>query len=108
VPSGRLWHDRQWLYSVVDVVELLSETPVPRTYWADTKRRVQSEGFVERLEEIQQLRMPAADGKLRVTDAADEETLLRIIQSIPSPNAEPFQQGLTCGALPARADEGRA
>jgi DNA-damage-inducible protein D len=71
-------------------LEVLSEAPLPRMYWADMKRTVQVEGHVELLVKIQQLRMPAADGKLRLTDAADEETLLRLIQSIPSPKAEPF------------------
>jgi DNA-damage-inducible protein D len=89
-----VWHDGRWFYSVVDVVGVLSEAPVPRMYWADMKRTVRAEGFVELLERTQQLRMPAADGKLRLTDAADEETLLRIIQSIPSPKAEPFKQWL--------------
>ena len=90
----RVWHDDRWFYSVIDVVGVLSEAPIPRLYWADMKRTVQAEGFVQLLEKIQQLRMPAADGKLRLTDAADEETLLRIIQSIPSPRAEPFKQWL--------------
>jgi DNA-damage-inducible protein D len=90
----RVWHDDRWFYSVVDVIALLVDAPVPRNYWADMKRQVQSEGFVELLVKIQQLRMPAADGKLRLTDAADEETLLRIIQSIPSPKAEPIKQWL--------------
>lgn len=90
----RVWHDGRWFYSVVDVVGALSEAPVPRMYWADMKRRVQAEGFHEVLAKCQQLRMPAPDGKLRLTDATDEETLLRLIQSIPSPRAEPFKQWL--------------
>src|SRR5262249_17535132 len=66
----------------------------PRMYWADMKRTIQDEGFRELLEKIQQLKMLAADGKQRLTDAADTETLLRIIQSVPSPKAEPFKQWL--------------
>lgn len=86
--QGELW------YSVVDVIGLLTDAPKPRMYWADMKRTIQGEGFRELLENIQQLRMVATDGKMRVTDAANEQTLLRIIQSIPSPRAEPFKQWL--------------
>jgi hypothetical protein len=63
-------------------------------YWADMKRRVQGEGFRELLAKCQQLKLPSADGKFYRTDAADTETLLRIIQSIPSPKAEPIKQWL--------------
>jgi len=90
----RVWHDERWFFSVIDVVGLLTDAPVPRNYWADMKRTIQIEGFVQLLEKIQQLRMKAADGKQRLTDAADTETLLRIIQSIPSPKAEPVKQWL--------------
>jgi hypothetical protein len=90
----RVWHEERWFYSIVDVVGVLAEAPNPRKYWFDMKRTVHTEGFVELSEKIRQLRMPAPDGKLRLTDAADEETLLRIIQSIPSPKAEPFKQWL--------------
>jgi hypothetical protein len=90
----RVLHEGRWWFSVIDVIALLTEHPIPRNYWADMKRRVQAEGFRELLEKIQQLKMEAADGKQRLTDAADTETLLRIIQSIPSPKAEPFKQWL--------------
>jgi hypothetical protein len=89
-----VWHDGRWFFSVIDVVGLLTDTPVPRNYWADMKRKIQDEGFRELLEKIQQLKMLASDGKQRLTDAADAETLLRIIQSIPSPKAEPLKQWL--------------
>jgi hypothetical protein len=90
----RVWHEGRWFFSVIDVVGLLTDAPTPRMYWADMKRTVPAEGFRELLEIIQQLKMTAADGKQRVTDAADTETLLRLIQSIPSPKAEPFKQWL--------------
>jgi hypothetical protein len=90
----RVWHDGRWFFSVIDMVGMLTDAPKPRMYWADMKRYVQGEGFSEVLEKIQQLKMRAADGKMRQTDAADTETLLRLIQSIPSPKAEPVKQWL--------------
>ncbi len=90
----RQWVDGQWYFSVVDVVAALTESAEPRVYWAQLKRRVQDEGFVELLAKCKQLKMRSLDGKRYATDAADTETLLRIIQSIPSPKAEPFKQWL--------------
>lgn len=90
----RVWYDGRWWFSVVDVIALLTDAPTPRMYWADMKRSIHAEGFVQLLEKIQQLKMRAADGKQRQTDAADTETLLRIIQSVPSPRAEPVKQWL--------------
>src|SRR5581483_9901491 len=90
----RVLHEGQWWYSVIDVVGLLTGTGRPRKYWSDLKAKLASEGYVEVSEKIGQLKMEAPDGKQRLTDAADEETLLRIIQSIPSPKAEPFKQWL--------------
>lgn len=83
----------EWYFSVVDVCDVLSETDNPRRYWSDLKRKLQSEGS-EVYEKIVQLKMTAADGKMRMTDVADAEQLLRIIQSIPSPKAEPFKMWL--------------
>jgi hypothetical protein len=90
----KVWHEERWFFSVNDVIGLLTEAPKPRMYWADMKRRIQDEGFVEVLAKCQQLKMRAPDGKERLTDAADTETMLRLIQSIPSPKAEPFKQWL--------------
>lgn len=90
----RVWHEKRWFFSVVDVIGLLTDAPKPRLYWADMKRRIQDEGFRELLAFCQQLKMRSPDGKQRLTDAADTETTLRIIQSIPSPKAEPFKQWL--------------
>ena len=80
-----------WFFSIVDVCEVLSGTDNPRRYWSDLKRKLKSEGSVELYEKIVQLKMTAPDGKKRLTDVANTEQLLRIIQSIPSPKAEPFK-----------------
>jgi hypothetical protein len=82
-----------WFFSVVDVIEILTESPRPRKYWSALKTKLISEGS-ELSQKMGQLKMQAEDGKMRETDVADTETLLRIIQSIPSPKAEPFKQWL--------------
>ena len=81
----------EWYFSIVDVCEVLSDTDNPRRYWSDLKRKLKAEGAVELYEKIVQLKMTAPDGKKRLTDVADTEQLFRIIQSIPSPKAEPFK-----------------
>ena len=86
--------NEEWYFSIVDVCEVLSGTDNPRRYWSDLKRKLKSEGAVEVYEKIVQLKMTAPDGKKRLTDVADTEQLLRIIQSIPSPKAEPFKMWL--------------
>lgn len=91
----REWYKEDWYFSVIDVVEALVENNKrPRKYWSDLKQKLISEGFVEVSEKIGQLKMLAKDGKMRVTDVADTKTLLRIIQTIPSPKAEPFKRWL--------------
>ena len=83
--------DRElWYFSIMDVVQVLAQTDRPRKYWNDLKSKLKVEGS-ELSEKIGQLKMQAADGKFYLTDAADTETLLRLIQSIPSPKAEPFK-----------------
>jgi len=82
--------EEKWYFSVVDVVAVLTESPVPRRYWSDLKIKLKEEGF-ELYDKIVQLKLLAEDGKLRETDCADTELLLRIIQSISSPKAEPFK-----------------
>ena len=79
-----------WYFSVVDVIEVLTKTNRPRKYWNDLKIKLQKEGS-ELSEKIGQLKFMAKDGKYYLTDVADTETLLRLIQSVPSPNAEPFK-----------------
>ena len=81
----------EWYFSVVDVVGVLSESDNPRRYWSDLKRKLKKEGASELYEKIVQLKMRSADGKYYQTDVANVEQLLRIIQSIPSPKAEPFK-----------------
>lgn len=91
----RTWHQDQWWFSVVDVVGVLSGSNIARRYWSDLKRKLAQEAGSDQLyEKIVQLKLAAPDGKQRETDCADTETLLRIIQSIPSPKAEPFKRWL--------------
>lgn len=82
-----------WYFSIIDVIEILTGSSIPKRYWSDLKKKLISEGS-EVYEKIVRLKMQAEDGKMRETDAADTETLLRIIQSIPSPKAESFKQWL--------------
>jgi len=88
----REWDDakEEWYFSVIDIIEVLAGTDRPRKYWDDLKRKLKDEGS-ELSEKIGQLKMIAEDGKNRETDVADTETVLRLIQSIPSPKAEPFK-----------------
>jgi len=90
------WNEKEekWYFAIIDVVEILTESQRPRKYWNDLKKKLTSEGYIEVSEKIGQLKMMAKDGKMRDTDIADTETLLRIIQSIPSPKAEPFKRWL--------------
>ena len=89
--------EEQWYFSIVDIVGALTEQSSARgasTYWAVLKKRLMDEGADQLLTNCKQLKMPAKDGRMRRTDAADTEQLLRIIQSIPSKRAEPFKQWL--------------
>lgn len=79
-----------WYFSIIDVIEILTDSSVPKRYWSDLKGKLKNEGS-EVYEKIVQLKIVAEDGKKRETDTADTETVLRLIQSIPSPNAEPFK-----------------
>ena len=83
--------DQKWYFSVVDVVEVLTDSTNPRDYWFKMKIRVKTEDGLELSTICRQFKMKATDGKMRETDVADSKTLLRIIQSIPSPRAEPFK-----------------
>ncbi len=80
----------KWYFSIVDVVEILTDSPNPRKYWSVLKTRLKKDGS-QLTTNCSQLKMQAADGKFYLTDAADTEQLLRLIQSIPSPKAEPFK-----------------
>jgi hypothetical protein len=90
----RAQHEGRLFFSVVDVVGVLTGSKAPLQYWRDMKRRMSGEGWIETQAKCLPLKMLAADGKQRLTDAADVETLLRIIQSIPSSKAEPIKQWL--------------
>jgi DNA-damage-inducible protein D len=83
-----------WYFSVIDVVEILTDSSNPRDYWFKMKKRVKTEDGLELSTICRQLKLKASDGKMRETDVADTQSLLRIIQSIPSPKAEPFKQWL--------------
>lgn len=82
-----------WYFSIVDVISILTDSNEPRRYWSDLKIKLKNEGN-ELYDKIVQLKMTAADGKKRMTDVADTEELLQIIQSIPSPKAESFKMWL--------------
>jgi hypothetical protein len=90
-----IWDEekQEWYFSIVDIVGILSGTDNSRRYWSDLKRKMKSEGS-QLYEKIVQLKMQSSDGKYYSTDAADTEQNLRIIQSIPSPKAEPFKMWL--------------
>lgn len=88
----RHWDEEseQWYFSIIDVISILAETTVPKRYWSDLKRKLKAEGS-EVYENIVRFKMQAPDGKKRETDCFSTEDLLRVIQSIPSPKAEPFK-----------------
>ena len=86
----RIWHHDEWYFSVIDVVTALEASTIPKRYWSDLKSKLFGEGF-EVSEKIGQLNLIAEDGKLRETDCANTKNMFRIIQSIPSPKAEPFK-----------------
>lgn len=91
----RTLHDGEWMFSVVDVIGAITDSDRARKYWSDLKRQmIDQEGFIELSENIGQLPLPGADGKLYRTDVANTETLFRIIQSISSPKAEPIKRWL--------------
>ena len=87
-------HNNEWWFSIIDVIEVLVGSDRPRKYWNDLKKKLISEGYFEVSEKIGQLKMIAPDGKMRLTDCASTETMLRIIQSIPSPKVEPLKRWL--------------
>lgn len=89
------WDEQQekWYFSVIDVIEILTGSSVPKRYWSDLKKKLTKEGS-QLYEEIVQLKFEASDGKKYATDCLDTQGLLRLIQSVPSPKAEPFKQWL--------------
>lgn len=91
-----VWNEAEekWYFSIIDVVEILTDSPNPRDYWFKMKIRVKTDDGFELSTICRQFKLKANDGKMRETDVADTPSLLRIIQSIPSPKAEPFKQWL--------------
>lgn len=91
----RLWDENadRWFFSIIDIVEVLTGSTIPKRYWSDLKIKLKDEGF-QLYDKIVQLKFMAKDGKKYATDCANTETILRLIQSIPSPKAEPFKQWL--------------
>jgi hypothetical protein len=87
-------HQNEWWFSVVDVIEALTDSDRPSAYWTAMKARVQNEGEFQLSTICRQLKLPAPDGKMRETDCADTEGMFRIVQSIPSPKAEPLKRWL--------------
>jgi prophage antirepressor-like protein len=88
------FHEGEWWFSIIDVVQVLVGGDRPRKYWSDLKKKLTAEGYSEVSEKIGQLKMISPDGKLRFTDCANTETLFRIIQSIPSSKVEPLKRWL--------------
>ncbi|MBC7864909.1 MAG: Bro-N domain-containing protein [Bacteroidia bacterium] len=91
-----VWNEKEqkWYFAVIDVIEILSESSNPRRYWSDLKIKLKQEGVIQLYEFIVQLKLKSSDGKKYNTDCTHTQGLLRIIQSIPSPKAEPFKQWL--------------
>ena len=89
----RVWNKDEWWFSVIDVINALDASSIPKRYWSDLKKKICDEGF-EGYDKIVQLKLIAPDGKQRLTDCANTESMFRIIQSIPSPKAEPFKRWL--------------
>jgi DNA-damage-inducible protein D len=82
----KIWHNEEWYFSIVDVIEILTDSPKPKTYWAMMKKR-EAQPFTN----CEPLKLIASDGRNRLTDCANTEGVFRIIQSVPSPKAEPFK-----------------
>jgi len=90
----KILHESEWWFAVIDIVEVLTGSSIPKRYWSDLKRKLAKEGYAELYEKIVQLKFTAADGKYYATDCANTETMFRIIQSIPSPKVEPLKRWL--------------
>ncbi|QVL55529.1 MAG: Bro-N domain-containing protein [Simkaniaceae bacterium] len=91
----RIFHDKEWYFSVVDIISVLTGSSNSRRYWSDLKRKlIENEGYHQLYEKIVRLKLKAPDGKMRDTDVANTETIFRVIQSISSPKAEPFKRWL--------------
>jgi DNA-damage-inducible protein D len=90
----QVWHEEQWFFSVVDIIEILTDSAAPKKYWTKLKKRLKDDGFFEVTTEsslLKSLKMKAQDGKFYLTDAAPRQTILRIAMSVQSPKAEPLR-----------------
>ncbi|MBL7813572.1 MAG: Bro-N domain-containing protein [Saprospiraceae bacterium] len=85
----RIWHDEQWYFSVVDIIEVLTDSPIPKTYWSKLKTKIKAES--QTYPNTVRLKLVASDGRNRLTDCANTEGVLRIVMSVPSPKAEPLK-----------------
>ena len=91
----RIFHRGEWYFSIIDIVEALAESSIPRRYWSDLKRQLaENKGFSQLYEKIVQLKLESSDGNKYLTDTANTETMFRIIQSIPSPKQNLLKDGL--------------
>ena len=90
----RIWHNKEWYFSVVDVVHALTDSMEAKDYWYRLKKRESESSEIELSTICRQLKLPAEDGKMRFTDCANAKSMFRIIQSIPSKKAEPFKRWL--------------
>jgi len=86
----RIWHNKEWYFSIVDIIAILTESDNPQIYWRVLKKRLKNEGN-ETVTNCNALKMPALDGKMRLTDVGNTKDIFRLIQSLPSPRAEPFR-----------------
>ena len=91
----RVWYDEKWYFSIIDIIEILTDSANPRRYWSDLKGKLKKEGAIQLYENIVQLKVESSDGKKYQTDCAHTEGVLRMIISIPSPKAEPFKLWLS-------------
>ncbi len=87
----RIWHQNEWWFSITDICGILSEGANAGAYWRKLKQRLKQEGS-QTVTNCHGLKLPAADGRMRKTDCANTETMFRVIQSVPSPKAEPFKR----------------
>ena len=91
-PIRKIWHNEEWYFSIVDVIEVLTDSPIARTYWSKLKTKIKTESELNPF--WVQLKLPSADGKFYKTDCANTEGVLRIVMSVPSPKAEPLKMWL--------------
>ena len=89
-PIRKVWHNEEWYFSVVDVIEILTDSPIPKTYWSKLKTKLQIESG-QTYPNTVRLKLTASDGRKRLTDCANTEGILRIAMSVPSPKAEPLR-----------------